>query len=61
MANDQHNSRISTNGAAAGLTAMVATTVITVTFTAPNYLPETLSGLAALLTSFVALLKVLRS
>jgi hypothetical protein len=59
--NDQRKSRISANGTAAGLAAMVATTVLTVTFTAPNHLPETLTGLAALLTSFVALLKVLRS
>jgi|EndMetStandDraft_8_1072994.scaffolds.fasta_scaffold4908287_1 hypothetical protein len=46
--------------APAGITAVTATTVLAVALTAPDRLPDVLTGLAAVLTALLAVLRELR-
>jgi len=59
MDDDRSRIRI-TNGAAVGLTAVTAITVLTIALRSPGDLPDVLTGLAALFTSLLAMLKELR-
>jgi hypothetical protein len=55
---DHGRSRISlTDGMTVGLMALITVTVMTVTFVSPRDLPATLTGLAALVGSLVAMAK----
>jgi hypothetical protein len=59
MDDDRSRIRI-TNGAAVGLTAVTAITVLTIALRSPGDLPDVLTGPAAPFTSLLAMLKELR-
>ena len=60
MDDDRSRTRIS-DGATVALTGVTAVTVLTVALSSPADLPNILTGLAALFTALLAVLKELRS
>jgi len=60
MDDDRSRTRIS-DGATVALTGVTAVTVLTVALNSPADLPNILTGLAALFTSLLAVLRELRS